>query len=407
MHILFVHKNYPAQFGHIAAALARETGFRCSFVSETGGGEIDGIQKIQYRPGGGATRQTHYCSRTFENAIWHAAGVYEALKPLAPQMTPDLIVGHSGFGSTLFLPELFPGTPIINYFEYFYRSRNSDLDFRPEWPALEYDRLRSRARNAMILLDLETCQAGYTPTQYQKSLFPDAYQNKLEVIHDGIDVQRWRPQPGTRREAGGELFSEQIRIVTYVSRGLEAMRGFDLFMRTARRIYETYPQVVFFVVGSDQVAYGGDLKRISTKTFKEYVLSQEAYDMQHFRFLGQVPAAELARLFSLSDLHIYLTVPFVLSWSLLNAMACGCTILASETPPVVEFIRNGANGLLEGFFDVESLAQTAVDVLKDPRAYRATLGVNARQTILDQYSLEVTLPRLKAFCNRIASARNL
>jgi hypothetical protein len=159
MHVLFVHQNSPAQFGHIACHLIRSRGWRCSFVSQTPAGGVDGIRKIRYHTAGGARQTTHYCSRTFENATWHAHGVYEACKA-HPDLRPDLIVGHSGFGSTLFLPELYPGVPVINYFEYYYRPHGSDLDFRPEFRAQELDFLRSRARNAMILLDLINCRVG-------------------------------------------------------------------------------------------------------------------------------------------------------------------------------------------------------------------------------------------------------
>jgi len=137
MHVLFVHKNFPAQFGHIAGHLVKQKGYRCTFVSETPAGMLEGIHKIQYQPDGGARPETHYFARTFDNAIAHAAGVYKALRPHVTRVRPDLIVGHSGFGSTLFLPELFPSAPILNYFEYFYHPHNSDMDFRPEWPVLE------------------------------------------------------------------------------------------------------------------------------------------------------------------------------------------------------------------------------------------------------------------------------
>ena len=153
MHILFVHQNYPAQFGHIARYLVKHHGFQCTFVSLKPAGIGDGIRRIQYSPQGGATARTHYCTRTFENATAHAHGVYQACRQ-HPTLRPDLVVGHSGFGSTLFLRELF-GCPIINYFEYFYRPHNSDLDFRPEFSPAEMDILRSYCRNAMILLDLE------------------------------------------------------------------------------------------------------------------------------------------------------------------------------------------------------------------------------------------------------------
>ena len=159
MRVLFVHQSFPAQLGHVAGRLARTRGWECSFVSRDEPGWANGIRKIRYRPDGGATERTHYFARTFENAIAHAAGVHEALTPLRDELRPDLIVGHSGFGSTLFLPELFPETPIVGYFEYFYRPHDSDLDFRPDFPPFPEDVLRARARNAMIMLDLENCAA--------------------------------------------------------------------------------------------------------------------------------------------------------------------------------------------------------------------------------------------------------
>src|SRR5262249_51532210 len=144
MHVCFVHQNFPAQFGHVAAHLVQKHGYRCTFVTEVPPGKEGGVERIQYKAKGGATKQTHFCSRTFENSIWHSAAVYEALKA-RPDIQPDLVVGHSGLGSVLFLRELYR-CPIINYFEYFYHVRQSDMDFRPDFPTTDLDRIRARAR---------------------------------------------------------------------------------------------------------------------------------------------------------------------------------------------------------------------------------------------------------------------
>jgi glycosyltransferase involved in cell wall biosynthesis len=392
LHVLFIHQNFPAQFGHIARHLIRSRGWQCSFVSQTPPGEVNGIRKIQYRTAGGARQTTHYCSRTFENATWHAHAVYEACKA-HPEIRPDLIVGHSGFGSTLFLPELYPGVPVVNYFEYYYRPHGSDMDFRPEFPPREIDLLRSRARNAMILLDLVSCQSGYSPTEYQRGLFPADLQHKIEVIFDGIETDVYYRRSGVPRRVGERIIPASTRVVTYVSRGFESMRGFDLFMRAAKLIYRRHPDVLFVVVGSDRVCYGGDEKHIGHKSFREHVLAQDDYDPSKFLFTGTVPVTTLVDVLSLSDLHIYLTVPFVLSWSLMNALACGCTVLASDTAPVREMISDDEHGLLMDFFDVEGLARRALEVLRDPEAYRA-LGQRGVEIIRENYSLDVTLPRL-------------
>ena len=315
MHVLFVHKNFPAQFGHIASHLIHQHGYPCTFVSEKEPGRHNGIEKVQYKTQGGATKQTHYCARTFENGVWHAAGVYEALKPLRERLHPDLIVGHSGFGSTLFLPELFPRAPIINYFEYYYHGQGSDLDFRLDFPVSKANVLRSHARNAMIMLDLEVCRAGYSPTHFQRDLLPEPYRPKVRVLHDGVPTDVWCPQPVETLMLDGLEIGPEQPVITYVSRGFETMRGFDIFMKAARQICDAHPTVIFIVVGTDRVCYGGDLHHIAEQSFKEHVLAQDEYDLGRIRFLGRVEPHLLAQILSRSDLHIYLTVPFVLSWS--------------------------------------------------------------------------------------------
>jgi len=393
MHVLFVHQNFPAQFGHIAQYLVARHGWRCTFVSEKPPDRVDGVERIQYRVRGGATSQNHYCSRTFENAVWHCGAVYDALKS-RPDIQPDLMVGHSGFGSTLFLRELY-SCPIINYFEYFYHVRGSDMDFRPDFPSNEENRLRARARNAMILLDLDNCDLGYSPTCWQRDRLPRQYRDKVKVIFDGIDTGVWRPIPGQPRRLGDRTFPDDVRIVSYVSRGFESMRGFDIFMKMAKKICDRRRDVIFLIAGQDRVCYGGDEQATGRKSFRDWVLAQDDYDLSRFVFLGLLPPTVLAELFSLTDLHVYLTVPFVLSWSLLNALACGATVLASDTAPVREVIVPGENGLLADFFDVEGLAETADRVLDSPREYHP-LGAAGVELIRQRYSLDVCLPQMLA-----------
>jgi glycosyltransferase involved in cell wall biosynthesis len=401
MHVLFVHQNFPAQFGHIARHLIRTLGWSCTFVSTTPAGEVDGIRKIAYESKGGARETTHYCSRTFENAVWHAHGVYEACRS-HPELRPDVIVGHSGFGSTLFLPELYPGVPVVNYFEFYYHPHDSDMDFRPEFPLDELDFLRARARNAMLLLDLEYCRRGYSPTHYQRGLFPEVYRPKIDVIFDGIETEIFHRRQGVPRRIGDRSIPESTRIVTYVSRGFESMRGFDIFMQVARSIYRRFPDVLFIVVGSDRVCYGGDEKHIRHPTFREHVMAQDDYDPSKFLFTGLLPVSKLVDVLSLSDLHLYFTVPFVLSWSLMDALACGCTVLASDTAPVREMIEDGRNGRLCGFYDVDGFAARAVEVLGDPGAFRH-LGREAAERIRREYAIDITLPRVACLFEQTAS----
>jgi glycosyltransferase involved in cell wall biosynthesis len=401
MHVLFVHQNFPAQFGHIAEYLVRRQGFRCTFATQQNAGIAHGIERIQYHVTSGATEKSHYCSRTFENAICHSHALYEALRG-RPDIQPDLIVAHSGFLTTTFLRELYR-CPIVNYFEFFYRTSQSDMDFRPDFPSTEINKLRARARNAGLLLDLENCDAGYSPTRWQRSLFPSIFHNKVDVIFDGIDTNLWKPRPGIPRKIGDQLVPASTKIVTYVSRGMESMRGFDIFMKAAHLLCKRRPDTLFVVVGQDRICYGGDADFTDKRTFKEWVLARDPYDLSRFVFTGLTPTNRLAELLAVTDLHIYLTVPFVLSWSLMDALASGATVIASNTPPVAEMIGHGKNGLLVDFFDFEGIADQASKVLDAPDEY-GPLGTAAVEMIREKYSLDVCLPRMLALYEKARNA---
>lgn len=332
-------------------------------------------------------------SRTFENAIWHSHAAYQALEARG-DIRPDLVVAHSGFLSTVPMRELYD-CPIVNYFEYYYRTRDCDMDFRPDFPCPAVNRLRARVRNAHLLLDLENCDAGYSPTRYQQSRFPAIFRPKIRTIFDGVDTSVWHPQSGLPRRVGDQIIPDDVRMVTYVSRGMESMRGFDIFMKVAKLLCDRRNDVVFVVVGQDRVCYGGDQEVIGQQSFKDWVLSRDHYDLSPFVFTGLMAPKDLAALLSTSDLHLYLTVPFVLSWSVMNALACGTTVLASNTAPVREMIRHQENGLLVDFFDVEGFADLADKVLDDPGAYKH-LGHAGVKMIQDRYALQVCLPQMLA-----------
>ena len=347
--------------------------------------------------------------------MWHSDAVFSVLAN-RPDIKPDLIVGHSGLGSTLFLRELYSQTPVINLFEYYYQphARDSDMDFRRDlnWQLSPMQYMRSRCRNAMLLLDLQNCQAGYCPTEFQRSRFPAEYQYKLRTIFDGIDRSVYHAYGGqlrppmaqrTKRTIAGVAVPPGTRVVTYVSRGFESMRGFDIFMQSARLIARQRSDVIFIIVGSERMPYGGDEAYIGEHaTFKEWVLAQHEYDLSRFHFVGRMPPADLSRVLAATDLHMYLTAPFVLSWSMVDAMSCGAVVLASDTAPVREMIRDGENGLLADFFDVESIAKKAVAALRDPGAMRP-LGRAAEALIEEHYSVEAVLPRIRGLYERAAN----
>jgi glycosyltransferase involved in cell wall biosynthesis len=406
MHVLFVHKQFPGQFGHIARFLAEREGVECTFVYNTlptryqgrlPPGADRGIRMLPYQTRG-ASRDTHFCNLHLEISLWHAQAVYQTLKA-NPHIQPDVVVGHSVFGTALFLPDLYH-CPLVLHCEYFEQPGKPRLFSRPEFPPTESDLLRARAQNAANLLNLQACTAGYSPTQWQRSLFPTEYRNKIVTIFDGIDREFWYRRSVPRHVGNGPVLPVDTRIVTYCAYGLEAVRGFDIFMRVAKRICDARKDVVFVVVGADQPYYGEDLRHVKEKTFGQHVLAQDNYDLSRFNFTGQIWEEQLVEILSLSDLHIYLTVPFVLSWSMMDALSCGCTVLASETAPVQEMIRHEENGLLAGFDDVDGLTQQALRALDDPKAFRP-LGQAGVRLINEKYSLPHTSRQLMDLFERV------
>lgn len=395
MHVLFLHQNFPAQFGQVAQSLIEHHDCQCSFVNEKVHGNQAGIDCIQYQPASGATKHSHFCSRTFENQIWRSAAVLETLRK-RPDLQPDLIVAHSGFVSALFLRERYPDVPVVGYFEWYYHRYHSDFDFRQDLPLPGVEEaMRLRARNAGLLLDLQNCDAGYCPTDFQRSQLPTEYQPKLRTIFDGIDTRFWCPAEVEPREIAGVKIPDGHQVVTYVSRGFESMRGFDKFLQVADRLCGKHKNLTVIVVGEDRIAYGGDAKFTGGKSFKDWVIDEHDFDLSRVHFVGRVTPSELVRVFSASDLHLYWTVPFVLSWSLVNAMSCGCPILASDTAPVREMIHEGQTGRLADFFDVDRWVSTAGEMLSEVAASHA-MGDRARKRIRDRYSLDSCLASMRS-----------
>jgi glycosyltransferase involved in cell wall biosynthesis len=277
-----------------------------------------GVQRLAYDPSPGVAC-AHPVAEGVDRPLAHALGVYRKLQS-HPEIQPDLIVAHGSYGSSLFLAYLYD-CPVINFFEYFYRPIGQDLGYHPEQVVTEAHLLRCKAANAMTLLELEDCDLAWCPTENQRQLMPAAYRHKVEVVHDGIDTAVFRPDPHTPRVLpDGTAVDHNTRIVTYATRGFEMIRGFDTFMKAAKLIYRRYPEVLFVVASTDKVFYGSDSQRGSEPTFREKVLKDGDYDLSKFRFVGKVPQAALARLFAVSDLHVYLTAPFFTSWSPLEAI---------------------------------------------------------------------------------------
>jgi glycosyltransferase involved in cell wall biosynthesis len=408
MRLLFVHESFPAQFGRLALELTERYGWHCTCLfrrlSRCPSPSAAMLQRLELlqlppdsdpAPPGGRPWAHHY-----GHALTVGRDVFETVRS-HPEIRPDLVVGHGGLTPTLFLRDLV-ACPLVDYCEYYFAPRGRDLVYRVDLPPVEPAPFFPRCINAATLVNLVASDGGYTASDWQRCSFPQRFRHKIEVHFDGIDTDLYRPRSVPRRLAGRNL-PAVTRVVTFVARGLESMRGFDLFMQMAQRIQAEHADVLFVVVGTEETYYGWDRLFTGQSSFKEWVLKQANYDVNRFLFLGHLEPTELADVLCLSDLHVYLSVPFVVSWSLFNAMACGCTVLASDTAPVREVIEAGRTGRVEPLFDVERLAQTALRVLQDPAAHRP-LGDAARALMEEKYSLDVSVPALKAYFERVAAA---
>jgi glycosyltransferase involved in cell wall biosynthesis len=409
LRVLFLHDAFPAQFGHVALELTRRHGWDCHFIVESvstcpspSPEMLEGLDVRSY------PLSKEYRKRDatpwpiiYGKFLELCEAAYEAIRQ-RPDLKPDLVVAHGGRGAPTALLRDIVDCPIINYCEYYFAFDHRDISYRIDLPPAEPAPHFPRCINAPVLVSLVDCDSGYSATAWQKASFPARFQHKIEVHFDGIDDQLYRPGPAPRSIAGRSI-AAGTRIVTFVSRGLESIRGFDIFMNVARRIYRERPDVLFVVVGNEEIYYGWDRLHTGEPSFKNWVISRGNFDLSRFVFLGQIDPKALAEVLRITDLHLYLTAPFVLSWSLLNAMASGAVVLASDVAPVREVIEPGVNGLLEPLFDVDRLAETALRVLDDPASY-GPLGLEARRTIEERYSIEVAIPPLKDYFERVASA---
>ena len=394
MRFLFLHSNFPAQFRHLAAALAKDPQHQVVLGTNRKEGSISGVFKALFEPSRQVSPQTHHYVRSLETAVLNGQAVYRtAQKLIAEGFIPDVVYGHSGWGPTLFMKDVFPKARLLCYFEWFYNATGSDCDFDPAMEFTIDDELRLRVRNSPILLDLYSCDKALSPTQWQRQQFPSEFQPKLKVLHDGVDTNFFKPNPGAKLvlpEIGLDL-SHVDELVTYVARGMEPYRGFPQFMRSVAVIQKRRPNCHAVVVGEEGVFYGRALPE--GKTYKQLMLEELSdLDLSRLHFTGRLPYNQYLQVLQASSVHIYLTYPFVLSWSMLEAMSAGCLVLGSSTPPVMEVIRDGENGLLVDFFSPEAIADR-VDEVMEQGDRMAQIRANARQTALDNYDLATLLPQ--------------
>ena len=395
--VLFLHQNFPGQFRHIAVHLAQQMRWNVVGLGDARNTKpqvASGMQVLAYRhdgirPGG------HPYLHGLESRVARGQSVFRCLLELRDRgFTPDIVCSHPSWGESFFLREAFPRAKLLTYCEFYYHATGSDVGFDVEFDQASLDDLcLLRMRNTTNLMALVDCDAGWSPTNWQAQQYPAELHGKIDVVHDGIDTSVVRPNAAAVFQVGGLRLTAADTVITYVARNLEPYRGFHVFMRALPKMLRDNPEANVVIVGGDEVSYGKAPKEGGCWRRKMMNEIGAVPGIERVHFLGKVAYKDYISLLQVSTVHAYLTYPFVLSWSMLEAMAAGCVIVASSTPPVTEVIEDGVNGVLTKFYDIDGLADRLTAAIRDRQGH-AALRERARATILDRYDLSgVCVPR--------------
>lgn len=421
MNILFIHQNFPGQFKFLAPALVK-LGHRvlAMTLQKIEANTWQGVELISYKTNRVTTPKVHPWVGDFETKTIRAEACFRAsLELKASGFNPDIIVAHHGWGESLFLKEVWPSAKMGIYCEFFYHPHGADVNFDPEFPSLDPgEACRVQLKNLNNLLHFEVADAGISPTHWQASTFPEAFRNHISVIHDGIDTKAVTPNPNVSlslKKSSGEDFklTRNDEVITFVNRNLEPYRGFHTFMRALPELLRARPNARVLLVGGDDVSYGTrpDERKYGASKWKDVFINEirsqiSDQDWERVHFLGHIPYNYFIPLLQLSTVHIYLTYPFVLSWSLLEAMSAGCAIVASDTQPLKEAIVHNETGLLTNFFDPASLVECVIKLLDNPKE-RQRLGKNARKFAQSNYDLHnICLPKQIEWVSGLAEMKS-
>ena len=399
MQILFIHQNFPAQFQSLAPALVRQGhAVRALTMRKLDTSDWQGVKLELYTANRSSTPHIHPWILDLEAQTIRGEACYRAALALRQQgFQPDVIVAHPGWGESFFVKDVWPAAKLGIYCEFFYQTSGADTDFDPEFPGRDDGACRLRHKNLNNLAHFEIADAGLSPTQWQASTFPERFRKKITVSHDGVDTTMIRPSAGASLTLNGTItLNRSSEVITFVNRNLEPHRGYHIFMRSLPELLLRRPRARILIVGGDGVSYGAAAP--ANQTWKEIFANEvrpkiSGADWSRVHFLGRVSRLHFTALLQLSTVHVYLTYPFVLSWSLLEAMSAGCAIVASDTQPVREAIRHDDTGRLVNFFDVSGFTDEVCRLLDMP-SERERLGANARAFAIANYDLNaVCLPK--------------
>jgi len=401
--ILFVHQNFPGQFLYLAPEL-KKRGHDCVALTDFANTRESAIPVLKYKhEGQKVDPAAGRLGRNYIQMSDRGVTVARAAMHLRTQRgyIPDVIFGHSGWGETLFLKEVWPEAKLLTYAEFYYKGRGADVGFDPEFSTPNFDQVMiAQGRASHLGQALLHSDAGLSPTEWQASTYPPALRRMIEVIHDGVNTDLMAPNPDARFALpNGREVKPGDEVLTFVNRNLEPYRGYHIFMRALPEVMAARPEAQVVIVGGDEVSYGSAPK--DQKGWKEVILAevQDRLDMSRVHFMGKVPYDQFTALLQVSRAHAYLTYPFVLSWSMIEAMSAGCHVVGSATAPVQEVIRHGVNGTLVDFLDVPGWSAALTAALAEPERFMP-LRRAARQTALDRYDQRDLLPKMIDFVER-------
>ena len=402
MNILFIHQNFPGQFKYLAPELSKRNHniVALAIGDKSYSTKIPGVKIYLYSPQRGTTPNIHPWVSDFETKTIRGQACFLAcLKLKEDGFIPDLIISHPGWGESMFVKDVWPKVKLAIYCEFYYNPSSTDVGFDPEFPAKNIGEVcRLRLKNLNNIIHFQIADVGISPTKWQASTFPDPFRSKIKVIHDGINTSLAIPKYDvvlnlkiTQSEGKSKKysFSKNDEIITFVNRNLEPYRGYHTFMRSLPEVLARRPNAYVLIIGGDSVSYGaappkGDTwKNIYLSEIREKMSTEQ---LDRILFLGNTSYEVFLKVLQVSTVHVYLTYPFVLSWSLLEAMSTGCAIVASQTPPVMEVIENNESGRLFNFFDYDSLARHVINLIEDSDE-RERLGRQARLKVINSFSL--------------------
>ncbi len=404
--ILFVHQNFPGQFPRIADALVAR-GDEVAAIGGTTAKDHDGVRVVRWSHFRGSTPGLlEAATRAEADLIRAESAAFAAVELRNSGFVPDVIIGHPGWGETLHLKDIFPKARLILFGEFYYRYFGADVNFDREFdtPTLR-GAMRTNGKNATVALGYTMADLIVSPTRFQASTLPEIFRPRIRILHEGIDLSRAQPKPDARITlADGRVLDRSTPVITFINRNFEPLRGYHIFMRAIPAFLEAVPDGHVILVGSDGGGYG--TPRNDDRSWRQHMTEELGDRLDHSRihYAGRIDHAYMVQILSIGAAHVYYTYPFTLSWSLVEAMACECLVIGSDTAPVRDAITSGVNGVLIDFFDVDALSAAMIRAVREPQAFEA-MRKAARQTALRHFdAATVGVPAWLKLIDEVAPA---